>query len=578
MIEPSAGRVWGWPWHGLAARWLGASVTFTSITNAWPPIATTATPHLLATGDQILPTVTGMIEINGQVIEVIVIDATRFYLSNHDSTSYGAFTGGSFQALSDWAIITMQNAQTKTVNAPRHGSAWLIDAGLPAVSLSQEEIDEATAQGYQWFNYAMISGGHVYDTWLGDSSYIHIDTAGDAWLISLSFSVPSETGNILRTTATITRFGVFGHGVQGSVQKVVDAACEHIELLAELGNPIGSYGGRDIRIHDVWTNGTRVLVGVVLYTTAAPGGFYDLFSVVEITLSGAGGADGFGLEVSAIEVLGQSATTSGGDGNNNGYYGTLCFGGACWNGSPFNGYPEPIQGYLMGSTWARYACYSSTGQVKAMRLSTMVTWHHWPTDGSETVYEINCNGQTPLLYINHIYISGYYRTGVYLLENNVVVDKLESEQIFYGHQGSYNDGAGWLCPWESQPIIDANGPYGTTYERTSMAWTGSLASHFDNAEQTIVDLDAIVAAFRGRDSKFGNSLPASIGAVSLGLQRIDAHAIGFYVMVSGNRVYGTIRTPLGDKTTALTQPGNLWFAWQRKTGEFAFDTSPICYV
>jgi hypothetical protein len=485
----------------------------------------------------------------------------------------------------------------KSITQPPNGNAWLIDIGLPAISLTSAESSEATANGYDWRNYAMISGGRVYDTALPNNAFIHVDDSSKCWLITLTFSYPSS--NTVGISASIKRFGLFGHGATSAITKTTTAACEHIELTEALGNPVSTYSAREYKLSDVWTNGAKSLVGVHLSTVGyqAPS---DLFSVLEITLSGSGGVDGSGLGISAAEVMGQPDLTlrhqSNGisDGIDEGTGIGLQWYGA--SGTGFGGGMDLLQERDVGWTFARVCYYSSGGVVKALRLRARETTDHWLTSAP---------GFTPgqcagvfgnLCDVGDVYVTaeGFYSVEISILENSDVKDHLSAvssasltqrqmlNRQLTDHLGYLNGDPGAIYGETTDLCCQGYFYAYTEYLQDDWEWSGSLAYFYDQADSetiTIDDLSDLTAAWR-REIYDTSSANIAIGSKYFGLQRIDAKAAAFYASETstGARTYGPISTPLGVKTYASTPSADIFFAWQRKTGDFSFSTSPICYV
>ena len=454
-----------------------------------------------------------------------------------------------------------------TVNQPDHGSAWLLDLGLPAVTLTAEETTEAATMGYTWLNYAMISGGYLYDTWLGADTFVHVDDAGECWLVSLSYGVPGT--NTLRVTADVVRFGVFGQGLATPFSMSVDVACAHIELSTATGNPVNNYDRRVIALEDVWTNGARALVGVVLQSGSGASTENDLFSVVEISLSGEG--NGAGLTLTGVEVLGQSALTR--KFSDNGINDGINVGagmGAQWYGDFIGGGDSLIQGYFVGGQWARAAHFDSNGNPQAYILRVIVQEDHWIT-GTSGVTCVDCGYSTFQTCEADVSAAGIYAARLELLRGATVVDHLSATVTRSGTQHQYNN--------QCAAVFTATG---YCADDGPAAWSGSLAAHFDAADAPSFGhaaVSSLIAAWRAYDPHQADA-NVLIGAVRLGLQRIDAKAAALYKTAGtpGARTYGTIATPLGNKTYSGSASSNLYFAWQRMTGAFSFSTSPICYV
>lgn len=88
--------------------------TISAITQASPPVVTSAT-HGLTDGDVIRITdVVGMDELNDELFVVLVVDANSFQLADADSTDYTAYTSGGIidvAELSNFCEITNYNRQ-----------------------------------------------------------------------------------------------------------------------------------------------------------------------------------------------------------------------------------------------------------------------------------------------------------------------------------------------------------------------------------------------------------------------------------------------------------------------------------
>lgn len=92
------------------------------------------------------------------------------------------------------------------------GAAWSVERpGVPTVPLTPEQQAEATANGWQWRNKAMLSGGkrQVYGKEL--NGWIYIDSAGDRWLVTTTLDgATTDFVSALSGTVTLARFGDFG--------------------------------------------------------------------------------------------------------------------------------------------------------------------------------------------------------------------------------------------------------------------------------------------------------------------------------------------------------------------------------
>lgn len=402
--------------------------------------------------------------------------------------------------------------------APGNGNAWLLDSGLADMDLSTE----AAAEGKQWLNYSFVSGRSFRDTRLDANQYIYIDSARKCWLVELTFSI---SGNDVEITASIKRLG----SSDTPVTLVETVACENIALLVADGNPYNDYIYRDCSLADVWTNGAKALVSVDLH---ASGNLDSMFSVIEITLSGLGGEDGSGIEMAATEVIGQSGTTLG----------TTEFSSGTWTGYDYSG-------YVADTTMARRAYYNSAGTACAQRLR----------------YYRLIEPSTGISYID--------LDAAYLLENDTVIDYFES-----------------LWMWDSDdPPLPADRDYGL-----EITFSGGLAgsltpdsrpSGFGPTPTFIANRNCYLfldAFNRTHISSYAGGNEATIdtgdGNVTAGLQHIDAKSLALYIRDGSSRDYPIVVTPTGAVTGVTGVSGDIYFAWNRKTGSTAISSSPICYV
>lgn len=259
---------------------------------------------------------------------------------------------------------------------------WLIDTGMPAITLTPDEATYYAGLNIEWRNYALIPGGYVYGTYIGAETYIHIDEAGDAWRIALAYSFPAT--NTLRLTMTIQRFGwlrVDGeYTPPAPIVKIADVVCNYIELTDPFPSGEGNYLSRSAKLQDVHTNGSKALIGVLLRKNPGYGFDYadDLYSCVELTFTGAGGESGVSLYPAAVELIPNTTLRE----------------------------RDSSLGYSI-DTWARYAFYAADGTAKAVRMKFDAT-----------------GGSTQ----QHMRLT--------LLENSTVVDE-------FGWDAS-NGGGGWV--------------------------------------------------------------------------------------------------------------------------------------
>ncbi|MCK9386071.1 MAG: hypothetical protein M0Q15_15790 [Nevskia sp.] len=495
----------------------------------------------------------------------------------------------------------------KIITQPATGNAWLIDKSLPALDITPAEIASEALAGREWRNYALIPGGSVHGQALPANTYIHVDADGLNWMVTVSGSFPAV--NSVRLQLSIVRFGHFqiGATLPTPVLKTVDVSCEDVEL--SWSGPGGTWYrfGRWVDLQDVWTNGARALLGVFMGTVPDVSQV-ALFSAIELVLTGSGGADGSGLAVAATEVKPRSSLTTDGlyDGtNSSGTSGSImsgsfiadsnyvlveipdnstCYGWGSggtmevhWTGLEgyVNGYPL-VSGYIKELTSCRFCCYGADGTVLAYRLKSSMTIDHWVASygdtgklGDYTCYAGACNLGREIT----VTIAGQHVEGCYLLQNDSVIDKIEHTVAYSGTQsqgrGTYTSNPCDLNLWE----ID----YPVPYHESGRSWAGSLSALIPVAAYwptAGASLDLFASWKQVFEVNGGGIVNLSGAVATVGIHR-TLNIAGFFTLGT-TRNYGTIATPLGNKTT--TETGGLYFAWQRKTGEFAFSANPICYV
>jgi hypothetical protein len=466
----------------------------------------------------------------------------------------------------------------KTITQPPNANAWLIDIGLPAISLTSAETAQATANNYEWRNYALISGGRLYDTALPAESFIHVDADDKCWLVTLSYSYPAS--NTLRVTASIKRFGLFGHGAASAITKTVDIACEAIDPASY---DIGIFDDRFHGLEDVWTNGSKAIVCIWLTNRDDT---EIMFSACEITLTGAGGTNGAGLSLSGSEVRGLSDLNER-DSDNGNYGDYVCYAGNPTSGGS-DGWP-PLTDYIQRGTYAKYAYYNSSGGACVARLRLTISIDSSVISCLAPTTDFPCwldPASNLTVTFTETTVEQVGIKGIYLLENDTVIDKLEYSEVIHYYR-YYQYPSSYYCATEQAEAI---GAAVTAWFATRPATTvisrdyagGSLDSKY-TAPDNILDFEsesaaALLSAWRTRSNGFAATMDLS-GGEKLGVSHINAKSMALYHPTATVKEWGTIRTPLGNKTysnTAIALP--IVFAWQRKTGDFAFSTSPICYV
>lgn len=545
--------------------------------------------------------------------------------------------GWPWHGLCTSGVIAAAGGNTKTIPTPTHGSAWLYDLGLPAIVRTPDEVAADTALGHEWRNYAMISGGVVYGTQLGADKFIHVDEDGKRWLVSLAFSFPNESSQQVRVTLSIIEFGRFELVTDPPADPptpvviVEDVQCTYFTY-ASYGY---TYSISSALLEDVWTNGSRVLVSVSRVAYSSPGvpSVRDIFSLVELSITGKGGADGSGLVVSSVEVMKDVELSQGQPSNDSAFSFPSQTGDISYTcGSPEitvawgtpGRYWDPDASLEYDNnnfdtyTYARYAYYNSAGAPKAARIKkeyhgkmSYITTAY-SESGSVIYSDTLCPGSSGFQWVTNAACYATttcqkeYEFGIYLLENDVEIDSLKLHQVatitqeFALHDAPYAgygypvcgdyitcdiwDGTGWATKLPAPRTLYQKSE---TVSWSAPSWGGSLASSLSlppppdmstggwSRSSLPLNVDAVADAWRSASNTSGYG--SITGSVDLGIQRIEAKAAAFF-KPGTTREYGSVLTPSGIKSTSLTPTGDLYFAWQRKTGDFSFSTSPICYV
>lgn len=358
--------------------------------------------------------------------------------------------GWPWHGLCTSGVIDLPGSLTKTITAPAHGSAWLIDRGLPAIERTAEQLVIDAALGHEWRNYGMVSGGVVYGTQLGENKYIHVDEAGERWLISMAYSYPEVTLNKVRITFSIVQFGLFGEGVKTPITVVKDVQCSFITY-TEYGY---AYNSWTTELEDVWTNGSKALVGVYRTRNSLPL-LKDMFSLLEVVITGTGGATGSGLVVDVTEIMPDTSLSYGGYPESIPIQGLVDAGDPfAWSGDGYVFTPSwvnsnvygghysatstgiiPLNGTdLLEYYYARFAYYNSAGEAKAARIKkvknfkrTFVGAGGWTSHGT-----VDGSGGTGWISDAYLFMYSQWKDehefGIFLLENDTIIDELSVYQ------------------------------------------------------------------------------------------------------------------------------------------------------
>lgn len=122
---------------------------------------------------------------------------------------------------------------------------------------------------------------------------------------------------------------------------------------------------------------------------------------------------------------------------------------------------------------------------------------------------------------------------------------------------------------------------GDTHSATT-TWSGSIASHYSSPDAWRPwdgSTSDILSAFLNSNPYFAvahgdtNNQPGSVG-----YQRINAHSHAIFYQAASSRDYASVVTPTGVISGPGAAMGDIYFAWQRKTGATSFAQNPICYV
>lgn len=478
-------------------------------------------------------------------------------------------------------------------NSYGNNMGWLIDYGMPAVTLTPDEATYFAGLNMEWRNYALIAGGYAYGTYIGAETYIHIAEDGTAWRVALAYSYP--VANTLRITATIERFGYLRidgeYTAPAPAVVTADVACASIEL-------VSPYSYRYSSLQDVFTNGSKALIGVLL----RQGGGDDLFSLVELTITGAGGENGAALTLSAAEVKAAAALTPGA------LIETPLGPPLTWftkdlayiNDSQTQCGPDEalftITAVMVdrdyGSEvnydqkwtyiYARYGYYNAAGNVVAVRFkdyestedtrALLVDLHisGGTTTGSCTcVYKSNppaCPNHPSAETSGTIRQTNSHKRGYYLMENDSVIDEIS-----------------WLYVVTTDTVYTTGSASSSTTSGT-LTKQGALSAYIADSTPAnpfpgSINSGAMMNAFRSPFQQDFSSAQVFNGSTkAIGLHKMSSKAVAFVGSDGPLSDYGIVSSPLGPLATALTPAASINFAFNRKTGEYTFANEPICYV
>jgi hypothetical protein len=461
-------------------------------------------------------------------------------------------------------------------NVFRDCQSWLIDLGLPAISLTAEEATEATANGYTWQNYGHVSGGYVYGVDIQENgstrkdTFIHVDGDGRLWRARLSVSFSGDTASI---TCAFKRFGEFGNGEQSSQAVFKDVACAEITPTA---SPT-----REWSIADVKTNGAACLVEIRVVS----GSFKDIYSVIELTPTITAGVADF----SAVEVFGGEDTTSTASTPGATYYSAsspLITVSTTCGAIDITGSPAGPHSFSFGTlTNARYAVsshYDSSGTASLIRLRQYeigsISFGGYTTNVVPP--PSGCGPYTVTRTLTGTIYSGF---GFAIEVNGSSVALFKNEQATVtewasGNGEVYCSGAG-CATYSSQSWLNNSTALGG----------GSLISRTNTLGFGSGIPDSISTAINGIRSRT-YLLPASTSTNLLDLSSTVIGTCGavfappsllaFWHKPTGSDVVlSTWAAPISATYTgSLATVPSVYWAWNRKTNAYTFSTLPVCYV
>lgn len=541
--------------------------------------------------------------------------------------------GWPYHGLCSGGSVTLPGGLTHAMLQPTHGAAWLYDRGLPPIYRSPDQATADALLGHQWFNYGFISGGVLYGTDLGTNRFIYIDPDGVRWLLTMTPSTPEISSQRVRLSFTVEKFGVLReNGASSTIAvNVLNVQCTSISIASFAGV---NYSATAIYLEDVWTNGTKALVGV--YRT--DGHSADMFALIELEMSGLGGVYGEGVVISATEIRANTDLTYANaiavafDPGVSGSFPMNDTGAGCsrvitWGA--FTGiFWETNFLHMVGTldaadtvrdsttSFARTPHYDDSGNPHVYRLVSgykqdyALTGHSDSSSGSQTYSGTYCDvRESDAVCSGSTSISMSFEYGLTLLRDNVEIDSVKFVQTavgvqYYATLRDYDSATytgadppaepptppGWLSdPWGNRgggytkqvALFSAPSMSGSLASSLSIsppAFTGGQSFSASAPPLSGTGAAAIYSAWRTGTRYLSSGSAVIGGSDTVGIQRIDACAVGFYHLVSGTRTYGNIHTPLGALSAGMTSSGNIYFTWNRKTGAYSFSASPICYV
>lgn len=92
----------------------GTSKTVTEVTEADPPVATSAAHGLAARSVGYFSVATGMPQLEGQAVRFSAVDSNTLTIEDLDTTSYGNFTAGTLIPIASWLVLSSATNYNKS--------------------------------------------------------------------------------------------------------------------------------------------------------------------------------------------------------------------------------------------------------------------------------------------------------------------------------------------------------------------------------------------------------------------------------------------------------------------------------
>lgn len=486
---------------------------------------------------------------------------------------------------------------------PETGDAWLIDTGIAAPDMTPDEIADEASAGRTWLNYALVPVGLtgstnqrraiVYGTALPSGSFLHIDDDGACWRVVLS-GVYDEMASTVTVTATLNRFGLIK--IDGSTNPAAALIADTVSVVSPVPDYIQSPVGYGFWLMDVHTNGDRALFGLYWINGAIR---YGVISCIEVSFSGAGGADGSGLVMSLAEVLAVSdlmgdpsipfanvPVPTGVDGANPS---STFVEFTCVNPTDvYRQYDYTYSGEIVlgnelvgtGSgfsnlTLCRTCFYNSSGAPTALILSQEVRQEliiNSVSPGSQTTPEIwLCNGTiTPATVSEPEVVALQSNQEKFELRLNSAVI---ASAVFDASRPlrQYKPfGLGWQIEWT------AAWSYSETGSFVSILQTAGISA--ENIRAATAAFNSLILVFGASSERFAIDNAISEAATARVGVRVDGAAAALYFSPTAGsaRAYDTIATPSGPASTSLTS--DWFFARNRKTLAWGVYPAAACWV